>query len=75
MTIEAAIKSAVEAAIAPLNQELQAMRKAIEGKKKPLTTKEKAAQLGVTEETIRRRVRAGELECVARNGNRMMFKD
>ncbi|MDR6264214.1 helix-turn-helix domain-containing protein [Roseobacter sp. N2S] len=73
MSIEAAIKLAVEAAIAPMNQELKALRKLLEGPKKPLTTAEKAEQLGVSEETIRRRVRDGKLKCASRNGNRMLF--
>ena len=73
MTIETEIKAAVERAVEPITKELRSLREMLEEKKPLIGTKEKARLLGVTEETVRRRVRCGDLKCAERNGTRMMF--
>ena len=71
--LQAEIEAVVAAAVLPLHQELVEIRKTLEGEKPLLTTKQKAAQLGIKPDTLRRKVRGGEMTCV-RVGNQMRFE-
>lgn len=62
MTIEAILREAVAAELAPLRAELRALRDKIEPPKEWITIQEAAEQYGKSPATIRRWIKEGKLE-------------
>lgn len=72
--MQALIRKAVHQAIEPLVEQIADLQQQIKDQQPMLDVRQKAKLLGVTPETIRRKVRSGELRCDKRIGNRMLFK-
>lgn len=73
MTIEAQIQQAT-ATIASLASEVRALRELIAPPSKMLTIAEAAKRLGVSQDTIRRKVRSGELKTNGMTGKAKRVK-
>lgn len=69
------IKEAMNEALKPLVDKIAKLERRLSTDTPLIDVKTKAKLLGVTPETVRRRVRDGLLKCHSRNGNRMMFSD
>jgi excisionase family DNA binding protein len=70
MTIEAILREAVAAELAPLRAELRALRDKIEPPKEWITIQEAAEQYGKSPATIRRWIKEGSMEARGPKGSR-----
>lgn len=70
MTIDAAIREAVEAAVAPLAREIRDLRAKLDPPKEWVTIPEAADHFGKTTATVRRWISEGKLEAKGSGGMR-----